>query len=293
MIVKTPLKALMVLMVLGLLALSSCTDKKAQKPIDLRNMDLSVLPGDDFYRFANGGWLLNNPIPEEYSRYGSFEQLAEQNEDKLFALLNTIRKDKKAQPGSNRQRIRDFYNSAMDSLSQDQLGIEPVAPLLEMVESIANKQQLAEVFAYFHQRGISPVFGLGAAQDRMNTEIMIASIGQGGMGMSDRDYYLNNDNRSLEIRENYELLIEKLFVLAGYSKEQARQARLSIMEIETRLADASMTRLERRNPYATYNKMSLEALQQLTPNFNWNLYLDGRGVDILDLNVSQPRFLNR
>jgi putative endopeptidase len=277
-------------LILLLTGFTSCKQTSSPPPIDTSNMDLSHLPGDDFYRFANGGWLQNNPIPEEYSRYGSFEQLAEENEEKLFALLTEIRNDKNATTGSNRQRIRDYYNSAMDTVTQTRLGTEPIQFIFERIEKIENKSEITEVIAFMQQIGINPVFGLRAGQDRKNTEEMIANIGQGGLGMSDRDYYLNQDARSIEIRENYQLFIEKVFILAGHSKRQAREARRRIMELETSMAEASMTRLERRDPYATYNKMTIDELKAIMPSFDWYNYLTLRNLDINDLNVGQPVF---
>ncbi len=278
------------LVILFVTVFVSCKQTPTPPPIDTSNMDFSYSPGDDFYRFVNGGWLQNNPIPEEYSRYGSFEQLAEENEEKLFALLMEIRNDRNAVTGSNRQKIRDFYNSAMDTVTQTNLGTEPIRFLFERIENIEDKSEITEVIAFMQQIGINPVFGLRAGQDRKNTEEMIANIGQGGLGMSDRDYYLNQDARSIEIRENYELFIEKIFILAGHSKRDAREARRRIMELETSMAEASMTRLERRDPYATYNKMTIDELNELMPSFNWDTYLTSRNLDIDDLNVGQPIF---
>lgn len=282
-----------VLIVAAVSSFSACTQSTSLPPIDTGNMSTDILPGNDFYRFVNEGWLQNNPIPDEYSRYGSFEQLAEENEEKLYALLTQIRNDRSASAGSNRQKIRDFYNSAMDTLTQTKQGIDPIIPLMERVEKIENKEKLARITAELHQLGIGPLFGLRAAQDRKNTEEMIANIGQGGLGMSDRDYYLNQDARSVEIRENYELFIEKVFILAGYSKNDAQRARRQIMEIETSLAEASMTRLERRDPYATYNKMSIGEIQQTMPSFDWDYYLNIMSLDIDEINVGQPLFFNR
>ena len=278
------------LVILFVTVFISCKQTSTPPPINPSNMDFSYSPGDDFYRFVNGGWLQNNPIPEEYSRYGSFEQLAEKNEEKLYALLMEIRSDRNAVTGSNRQKIRDFYNSAMDTVTQTNLGTEPIRFLFERIEKIEDKNQITEVIAFLQQKGINPVFGLRAGQDRKNTEEMIANIGQGGLGMSDRDYYLNQDARSIEIRENYELFIEKTFILAGHSKRQAREARRRIMELETSMAKASMTRLERRDPYATYNKMTIDELKAHMPSFDWHNYLSYRNLDIDELNVGQPLF---
>ncbi|TVQ90685.1 MAG: M13 family peptidase [Bacteroidetes bacterium] len=280
------------LAILIISAFNSCKQPSSPPAIDVNNMNFNYAPGDDFYRFVNYGWLQNNPIPDEYSRYGSFEKLAEENEEKLYELLVKIRRDRSAEQGSNRQKIRDFFNSAMDTVTQTQLGTEPITFLFDRIENIENKDHLPEVIAYLHKKGINSVFGLRADQDRKNTEQVIASIGQGGLGMTDRDYYLNQDSRSIEIRENYELFIEKMFILAGYSKRNAKEARRMIMELETSMAETSMTRLERRDPYATYNKMTLHELQDITPYYNWSLYLDKIAIDIQDLNVGQPLFFS-
>ncbi len=280
------------LILFAVMSISACNSRveKSTPPIELSNMDLSVNPGDDFFRFANGGWLQANPIPDEYSRYGSFEQLREANDKQLQDLIAQISADKNAAVGSNRQMIRDFYNSAMDSVAVEENGIKPLQPYLDQINSLASKDELAEAFAFFHQRGSRPLFGLSASQDRMNTEMMIANLGQGGLGMSDRDYYLKDDARSLEIRSAYEKLIETIFTLAGYEEAKAAEVRQTIMAMETRLAQASMDRIERRNPYATYNKKTVEELISIVPSFGWLDYFDGIGISIDELNVSQPLF---
>lgn len=261
-----------------------------QSVLDVSNMNQKVKPGDDFYQFVNAGWLDKNPIPDYLSRFGSFDQLSEENEKQLLDLLTAIQNDQKAKAGSNRQKIRDFYKSAMDTQTLDEMGIKPIIPLLQKIESVATTQELSDVIAFLHQQGIGSLFGLGAQQDRKNTEQMIASIGQGGLGMSDRDYYLKNDARSTQIRDSYQVLIEKLFTLAGLSTEEAAKARLAVMQIETTLAEASMDRLTLRDPYATYNKMAVTELVEKSPGFNWNSYLNAREIAVEELNVSQPLF---
>jgi len=280
------------LILLTVMSIPGCNSrvKESTPPIELSNMDLSVNPGDDFFRFANGGWLQANPIPDEYSRYGSFEQLREANDNQLQELIAQISADKSAAAASNRQKIRDFYNSAMDSVAVEENGIKPLQPYFDQINSLSSKDELAESFAFFHQRGSRPIFGLSASQDRMNTEMMIATVGQGGLGMSDRDYYLKDDARSLEIRSAYKKLIETIFILAGYEEAKAAEARQTIMSMETRLAAASMDRIERRNPYATYNKKTVEELKSIVPSFGWLDYFDGIGISIEELNVSQPLF---
>ncbi|WP_026475355.1 M13 family metallopeptidase [Alkaliflexus imshenetskii] len=272
--------------------LFSCQVNNSKSVLNTSNMDTTVNPADDFYLYVNGGWLINNPIPDDYSRYGAFEQLNEENEQKLFDLLTAIRNDQNAAPGSNRQKIRDFYNSAMDTVRLQDEGISSIGPLLGKIDAIGSKDELTRTIAELHHSGIRALFGMGAGQDRKNTEMIIASVGQGGLGMSDRDYYLKNDARSTEIRDNYKLFIHKLFSLAGASESEANAAVASVMQIETALAEASMDRLTLRDPYATYNKMSVEELRKLAPAIDWNSYLDTRGVSIEDLNVSQPNFFS-
>jgi putative endopeptidase len=275
----------------ALIFIAGCSTGPDRSPaIALSNMDTEVHPGDDFFRFANGGWLVSNPIPDEYSRYGAFEQLREANDKQLKELVRQISRDRSAGQGSNRQKIRDFYNSGMDTQAIEAAGMEPLKPMIERIEAISSIEELPGQLAWFHSRGIRPWFGLSASLDRMNTEINIAGIGQGGLGMSDRDYYLNHDARSREIREAYSTLMQTLFELAGYSAEEAVSATETVLEMETQMAEASMDRLTRRNPYATYNKMSVAELRKLAPAFNWDAYFEGMEVYFDELNVAQPDF---
>lgn len=283
------------LFILALTAIiSACSTAVQQIPaIDPVHMDTGVQPGDDFFRYANGGWLKNNPIPDEYSRYGSFDQLREDNDRQLNELITRISRDGQAQHGSNRQKIRDFYNSAMNTESINAAGIQPLLPLMERIDNLVSVRQLGEEFAFFHARGVRPWFNLSASQDRKNTDVNIANLGQGGLGMSDRDYYLNNDARSRQIREAYQQLIISLFELSGYSNEEAAAAMQTIMQMETIMAEASMDRVTRRNPHATYNMMSVQELKKLVPGFNWDIYFAGQGIRISELNVSSPNFLTQ
>jgi putative endopeptidase len=274
------------LLIVSLLSTFSSCQNTTLPAIDVSNMSNEYHYGDDFYKYVNEGWLKNNPIPDDYSRYGSFEQLAEENEQKLFDLLTVIRNDKSAGPGSNRQRIRDFYNSAMDTLAQSSTGVEPLHYILKKIESITHTEELAELVAWLHLQGIRPFFSANATQDRKDTEQMILTVNQGGIGMTDRDYYVNNDFRSLEIRENYEKFIGEIFALVG---DGSMEAIRTIMHIETQLAKSSMTRLQRRDPYATYNKMDVYSFQK-KQKFDWNTFLKEIDVTISEVNISQPLF---
>jgi putative endopeptidase len=269
----------------------ACTNIKEDKPIVLSNMDINVSPGKDFFHYVNGNWLKNNPIPEEYSRYGAFEQLEQLNNERLKELLTKIENDKTAIDGSNRQKIRDFYNSGMDIESLNSEGINPIKPLLDRIQAIKSNEELVSVISDLHNKGFRPFFSLVSIQDRKDTNIMIGSIYQAGLGMSDRDYYLNNDSRTLTIREAYVDMIKELYALAGYEEDSIIEKAGDIMRIETSLAAASMTRLERRNPYATFNKTSLTDLYKLSPEFKWTSYFALREVELEELNIGMPVFI--
>jgi len=281
------------MLLLGIVITVSCArqpEKPTVVPIERSNMDFTVNPGDDFFRFANGGWLVANPIPDEYSRYGSFEQLRKLNDSQLQELISQIQADTEALQGSNRQKIRDFYNSAMDTVAIENNGLTPLQGELDRISAITDISGLVQVISHQHLLGVRSLFSVFASQDRKNSEMNIANVAQGGLGMTDRDYYLLNDAKSKEIRAAYERMVETIFQLAGQTPEQAAASRAAIMAIETRLAQASMDRVTRRDPHATYNKKSLAQLQQITPSFNWQMYFEGLGVQLQDLNVLQPQF---
>ena len=281
----------LIILVLFVMGIISCETGELEKPpIELSNMDLSVSPGDDFFRYVNGNWLNNNPIPEEYSRYGSFEKLEKLNHNRINGLLKEIRSDKNAEHGSNRQKIRDFYQSGMDIENINKAGTEPIKPVIARVWEAETQSSLVKEVANMHNFGFRPFFFLVSTQDRMDTEMMIGSVVQSGLGMSDRDYYLEDDIRTVNIRNAYKNMISELYTLAGYSEEDIKEISEDIMRIETALAEASMSRLERRNPYATYNKMTLDELKEISPEFDWELYFREIGLDIQSLNVGMPEF---
>lgn len=279
------------LMMLILISSTSCQQSpESPAPIDPANMDENFHPADDFFRYVNKGWLDANPMPDEYSRYGAFEEVRERNDKQLNALITDIQKDKVAPYGSNRQKIRDFFNSAMDTISIEQSGFTPLIPFIERINAMDDKSDLPAEIGRLHAMGVRPLFGFFATQDRKNVEMNIASLSQGGIGMTDRDYYINNDARTLEIRAAYKEFIVRMFKLIGYPEDAAEAAMESIMDIETQLAAASMTRVELRDREATYNKMSTNELRQLAPSFDWESYTREIGVQFDELNVSQPVF---
>jgi len=278
-------------------ATSSCgnkgTDQKAEPAINAANMDTTVKPGDDFYKFANGNWLKNNPIPPEYSRYGAFEVLDEENYVQLKTILAEASADKNATVGSVNQKIRDFYNSGMDTVKIDQNGISPLKAELEQIDAFSTSADVQKMLIKQHASGNYPLFYLFSSPDEKNSNQVIAMTYQGGLGLPDRDYYLGEDSRSKEIRSAYLQHMAKMFILAGSTPEQAAKDADIVIQIETGLAKISSTRLELRNPVANYNKTDLAGLQKMAPEIDWKAYFDGINLQATnEINVSQPNFIS-
>ncbi|HLC83605.1 MAG TPA: M13 family metallopeptidase, partial [Bacteroidia bacterium] len=259
--------------------------------IDIKNIDNTVKPVDDFYQFVNGNWLKNNPIPASESRWGSFNELMEKNLAKLRAILNDAANDKSAKPGSNKQKIGDFYSVANDSVKLNAEGISPLKNEFAAIENVKTSDDLIKAVAHLHTIGIGPMFGGYIGQDpKMSTEI-ITQLGQGGIGLPDRDYYTNTDERTIGIQNAYKKHIAKMFVLLGDKPEVAEKNAKVVYDIETNLAKASMTRIDMRNPESMYNKKTVKELAELTPDFNWTVYFESTGIkNINNVIVGQPEF---
>lgn len=267
---------------------STQTDNKPA--LDVSHMDLTVKPGEDFFAYANGNWVKNTTIPEDKSRYGSFDILQEQNNAVLKQIFEKAA-TKDAPKGTSWQKVGDFYASGMDEEAIERKGLEPIKPELEQISSLATTTDLINIIPKFHSIRVSPLFGIYAGQDRKNTTQIVLNLSQGGLGLPDRDYYLSDDNRSKEIREAYQNHLQKTFMLLGSSNDEAKQMASNVYALENRLAKVSYTRLERRDPNLTYNKVSLGELQKLSPNFDWNNYFAGIGVDIpSELIIDNPAF---
>jgi putative endopeptidase len=278
---------------MALAALMGCNGPQTEiKPaLDVAHMDLSVKPGEDFFTYANGNWVKNTTIPEDKSRYGSFDILQEENNAVLKRIFEKASTMKKKPKGSSWQKVGDFYASGMDVEAIERKGLEPLKPELERIGSISSTSDLLNVIPSLHSIRVSPLFGIYAGQDRKNTTQIVLNLSQGGLGMPDRDYYLSDDNRSREIREAYQNHLEKTFMLLGASNDEAKQMASNVFALETRLAQVSYTRLERRDPNLTYNKVSLDEMQQLSPNLDWNSYFAGIGVDVpSELIIDNPAF---
>ena len=248
-------------------AVAAFTNDKKPKYIDPANMDLSVKPGDNFYQYANGGWLKQNPVPAAKTRWGSFDVLREESSRRLQTLLEDAAKN------TNKDRltqiIGDFYRSGMDSAAIEARGFKPIEAELDRLAALNNKGEVLTEIAALRTRGVaSPLFGFSVGQDRKNVSRYIPQISQGGTSLPDRDYYLKNDVRSTAIRTAYRSHLEKMFGLVGESSTAATISADAVMRLETALAKAQMSRVEMRDPYKTYNKFAVKDLTAQTPGLD-------------------------
>jgi putative endopeptidase len=264
----------------------------ARKPIDPANMDTSVRPGDDFYRYANGTWLEKNPIPASESRWGAFAEVQEANYQVLRQILEAAAQRTDAPKGSALQMVGDFYASAMDSARAEADGAKPLDDELRRIAAIKTVADLQDQIARLQTMGVRVPFGLFAAQDAKQSTQVIVQIGAAGLGLPDRDYYTKQDDASKRLREQYEAHVTKMLTLLGEDAPTAAAHAGTVMAMETRLANASLTRVQRRDPEATYHKMPFDSLSALTPAMSWPRLFDGLGVaDRGAVNVAQPAFL--
>jgi putative endopeptidase len=262
-----------------------------KKYIDKANMDLSVKPGDNFYRYANGNWLKNNPVPSSKTRWGSFDELREESSKRMRALLEDAAKNS----GKDRlnQMIGDFYSSGMDSIAIEKKGYQPIEADLKRVDNVNNVQDVINEIVAIRLSGYgSPLFGVFVGADRKNVNTYIPQIGQGGTTLPDRDYYLKDDARSKKIRDAYVNHLQAMFQLVGQDASTASASAAAVMNIETALAKAQWSRVEMRDPYKTYNKFSVSGLSATTPNINWANVLFQLKINGADsILVTNPAYL--
>lgn len=260
--------------------------------LKMENLDKSVKPTEDFYMFATGGWQKLNPLPAAYSRFGSFDQLQEDNNKRINAILDELQKKTFAE-GTTERKLADFYKLAMDSVRRNNEGIEPVKPLLAELKAAKTKADLEQIQLKYASRGIGIAYGSYFAADEKNVTMNILNLSQGGLTLGQRDYYLNNDEATVKIREAYKEHVVRMFKLFGFTEAEAVAKRDAIFRFETSLALVSKSRTELRDPQANYNKMTMEEFKENYPNIPLEKMSEAEGVKkeyVQEMVVGQPAF---
>lgn len=246
------------------------TPRELRSGIDIAGMDTTVRPGDDFFAYVNGKWTEETEMPADRSRYGTFDILRDESQEKVKAIVEASANGDFAK-GSDEQKVGDLYRSFMDMETRDARGIEPLQPELDRIAAISDYDDLAVYFAEVVRRNLDAPFGFGQVADFKNPKEYMIYFGQSGLGLPDREYYLKDDEKSQNLREQYVAHIEKMYDLAGF--DNAADAAQTIMALETRLAEQNMSKEDSRNWSVNYNKVSIDELPGVMPNFNWDGYL--------------------
>jgi putative endopeptidase len=261
--------------------------------LDVDSMDRSVDPCVDFYQYSCGGWMKRNPLPSDQADWSVYRKLYDDNQRFLWGILDTLA-TKTTERSASQQKIGDYFAACVDEAAIERLGAQPLKPSFARIEGMKSKEDLPTLLGELHLwiAGGGLFFSFSADQDFSDAAQVIAFVRAGGLGLPDRDYYLKEDEKSKEIRAQYLAHVEHSFELLGDSPEIAKREADKVMEIETGLARASLTRVERRDPYNLFHKMDAKELQSLTPSFDWRAYLQTMGMAKLDtFNASQPAFL--
>jgi predicted metalloendopeptidase len=283
---------------LALAALAVTFPAHAQTPtpakvpaIDPANFDKAAKPCEDFYQFANGAWLAAHPIPADRSRYGGFDELSDRNRDVVRKILEETSGKADWPKGSPQQKVSDFYATGMDAAAREKAGAAPLAPALATIAKLRTADDLPAVLAELHLWGVNAGFGFRVAQDGKDSTRYIGIFNQGGLGLPDRDYYLKDDSKSKDLRAAYEAHVAKILELTGSAPDVAKTETASIVALETKLARASITRVENRDPQKTYNKRTVAELNSEAPGFDFTRFLADLGATSAgDVNVRQPGF---
>ncbi len=279
----------------GLLSLGAQSPSQIEKnppPLDPKNMDTSIKPQDDFFMYADGGWIKRTEIPPEYSRWGGFNELIERNNDALHSIaeeaVNT-HVDPRFAPEA--QKVGDYYASGMDEKTIEAMRTKPLEDEFKSIDAIKDRNDLLKEVAHLHTIGVDALFDFSSGQDAKDSTHEIAQAVQGGLGMPDRDYYTKTDEASKKLRDQYVDHVAKMLTILGEPAATASDHARKILALETKLAEASRTRVQLRDPQKNYNKMPLSQLQNLTPDWNWSDYF--KDISLLEppnINVHQPEF---
>ena len=286
------MKMKMILPMMMIAAMPLGVEAQNNSGLVMSNLDKTVKPADDFYQFATGGWQKNNPLPAAYSRFGSFDQLGENNNKRVNSILSELQK-KTYKKGTIEQKLSDFYKLALNVDARNKAGISPVKPMLDEIASAQTKEDLQKLQLMYADLGLGVDYGTYFAADDKNVTMNILTLGQDGLTLGQKDYYVNNDPATVAIREAYKKYIVKMFQLYGFSAEQAQQNAQLIFQHETTLALISKSNTELRDPQANYNKMTLKQFKENYPNVQLEQLLNAEGVkseSIQEMVVGQPAF---
>ena len=280
---------------LAMMSLAGCDKKPAPLTagINSADMDTTIAPGTDFYHYACGGWIKNHPLTAEYSQFGTFNELRENNRKQLHDIITALAApEAENQPGSIEQKIGDLYNIVMDSVRLNNEGIEPVRSDMSAILAIKEKDQILPAMNLLMMKGTPGYFGTYIGADMKNSSMNLVGVCQGGITLGEKEYYLDNDDKTKEIREKYKQYIVNLFKLFGTDEANAKWKMEAVMEIETRLAKASLSAVELRDPANSYHKMTLDELKKEVPGINWDVHFKSLGIEGLkELSLDHPKFL--
>ncbi len=280
-------KKLTSLMVMAI-ALGSCQNNQLGIGIKLDNMNDSVAPGTDFYQYACGGWMKSNPLSSEYSRFGSFDVVAENNKEQIKSLIEEL-SAKDNERGSIAQKIGDLYKMSMDSARQNKDGYKPIVPDMKVIEALGSREAILSYMNRQQIYGGSHLIASGIGADMMNSNMNMVEIGQGGLSLGTKDYYVSDDPAMENIRKAFKAHVVKMFQLIGDDEQTATRKMNSVWNVEHRMAVASRSRVELRDPAKNYNKMSFAALKKDCPGFDWDEFFESMLITGLDsLSVGQP-----
>jgi putative endopeptidase len=285
------------LFTLPLLLLVAATPSPAAPPdaphsgIDPAGMDTSVKPYEDFYQFANGKWLAATAIPADRSSFAMWDVVEDRNRDVLHEILEDAAKDDKAPMDGIKAKVGAFYASGMDEKAIEEAGAKPLKEELDRIAAVKDAAGVAPEIARLHGNGVGAAFNFGAEQDPKDSKRMIAGLGQGGLGLPDRDYYVKDDDETKKMRDAYRVHIEKMLALLGDSPEQAATEAKAIIEVETRLAKASKSNVDLRDPLENYHLMTVDKLEAEAPGVGWKAYLESLGLaEVKEADLGQPEF---
>ena len=271
-----------------LIAVTLTASAQTEKPLtsfpytpglDVTSMDKNAGPCVDFYQYSCGGWMKNNPIPADQPRWSVYGKLYQDNQQFLWGILDQLSKQTSGR-NANQQKIGDYFGACMDEATVNKLGAKPLQPYLDQIAAMQSTKDLPALLAGLHtslQTG-GLFFNFGSNQDYENSQNVIAFAEAGGLGLPDRDYYTKTDEKSVDIRNKYVVHVQKMFELLGDKPDVAKAEAAKVMEIETALAKASLTRVERRDPYKLFHKVDFKGLQAMTPDFDWSIYIKDIGL---------------